>query len=46
MDGTGLKVFGDGEWKVRQRRPSKCWVWRKVHLAVLLNEWRLLLRAS
>jgi len=34
MDGTGLKVFGDGEWKVRQHGPSKRRVWRKVHLAV------------
>ena len=34
VDGTGLKVFGDGEWKVRQHGTSKRRVWRKVHLAV------------
>lgn len=34
VDGTGLKVFGDGEWKVRQHGASKRRVWRKVHLAV------------
>ena len=39
IDGTGLKVFGDGEWKVRQHGVSKSYsskrrVWRKVHLAV------------
>lgn len=34
VDGTGLKVFGDGEWKVRQHGVSKRRVWRKVHLAV------------
>ena len=34
IDGTGLKVFGDGEWKVRQHGVSKRRTWRKVHLAV------------
>lgn len=34
VDGTGLKVFGDGEWKARQHGVSKRRVWRKVHLAV------------
>jgi IS5 family transposase len=34
VDGTGLKVFGDGEWKVRQHGVSKRRTWRKVHLAV------------
>jgi hypothetical protein len=34
IDGTGLKVFGDGEWKIRQHGPSKRRTWRKVHLAV------------
>jgi len=34
VDGTGLKVFGEGEWKVRQHGTSKRRTWRKVHLAV------------
>ena len=34
VDGTGLKVFGDGEWKTRQHGVSKRRTWRKVHLAV------------
>lgn len=34
VDGTGLKVFGDGEWKMRQHGTSKRRTWRKVHLAV------------
>jgi len=34
VDGTGLKVFGEGEWKVRQHVTSKRRTWRKVHLAV------------
>ena len=34
LDSTGLKVFGEGEWKVRKHGPSKRRTWRKLHLAV------------
>lgn len=34
VDATGLKVYGDGEWKVRQHGISKRRTWRKVHLAI------------
>jgi len=34
IDSTGLKVFGEGEWKVRQHGWSKRRLWRKLHLAV------------
>lgn len=34
VDSTGLKVFGEGEWKVRQHGYSKRRVWRKLHLGV------------
>src|ERR671916_1379614 len=34
IDGTGLKVLGEGEWKVRRHGADKRRVWRKVHLAV------------
>jgi len=34
VDSTGLKVFGEGEWKVRQHGYSKRRQWRKLHLAV------------
>lgn len=34
VDSTGLKVFGDGEWKVRQHGRDKRRTWRKVHLAI------------
>jgi hypothetical protein len=34
IDSTGLKVFGEGEWKVRQHGFSKRRQWRKLHLAV------------
>lgn len=33
-DSTGLKVFGEGEWKVRQHGAGKRRTWLKVHLAV------------
>jgi hypothetical protein len=34
VDSTGLKVFGEGEWKVRQHGYSKRRTWRKLHLAI------------
>lgn len=34
IDSTGLKVFGDGEWKARQHGTSKRRTWRKVHVAL------------
>lgn len=34
FDSTGLKVFGEGEWKVRMHGASKRRVWRKLHVAV------------
>ena len=34
IDSTGLKVFGEGEWKVRQHGYSKRRLWRKLHLGV------------
>jgi hypothetical protein len=34
LDSTGLKVYGEGEWKVRQHGYSKRRTWRKLHLNV------------
>lgn len=34
VDSTGVKVFGEGEWKVRQHGASKRRTWRKLHVAV------------
>lgn len=34
VDSTGLKVFGEGEWKVRKYGYAKRRTWRKVHLAM------------
>lgn len=34
VDSTGLKIYGEGEWKVRQHGAGKRRTWRKIHLAV------------
>ncbi len=34
VDSTGMKVFGEGEWKMRTHGKSKRRTWRKVHLSV------------
>jgi hypothetical protein len=33
VDSTGLKIYGEGEWKVRWHGAGKRRTWRKVHLA-------------
>lgn len=34
VDSTGLKVYGEGEWKVRQHGYIKKRLWRKLHIAL------------
>jgi hypothetical protein len=34
VDSSGIKVFGEGEWKVRAHGWSKHRTWRKIHLGV------------
>ncbi|MBM0744668.1 IS5 family transposase [Phormidium sp. CLA17] len=34
VDSTGVKVYGEGEWKTRQHGVSKRRTWRKLHLGV------------
>jgi IS5 family transposase len=34
VDSTGVKVFGEGEWQVRQHGYTRRRTWRKVHLGV------------
>jgi len=33
-DSTGVKVYGDGEWKVRQHGWSKRRTWKKLHIGM------------
>ncbi len=34
VDSTGIKIFGEGEWKMRTHGKGKRRTWRKLHLAV------------
>lgn len=34
FDSTGIKVYGEGEWKVRKHGYSKRRTWRKVHVGM------------
>ena len=34
LDSTGLKIYGEGEWKVRMHGVSKRRTWRKLHVGV------------
>jgi hypothetical protein len=34
FDSTGLKVYGEGEWKVKKHRFSKRRTWRKLHIGM------------
>jgi len=34
VDSTGVKVFGEGEWKVRQHGYTRRRTWRKLHLGI------------
>jgi hypothetical protein len=34
VDSTGLKLYGEGEWKMRKHGKSKRRIWRKIHLSV------------
>ena len=34
VDSTGLKIYGEGEWKVRTHGKQKRRTWRKLHLAI------------
>jgi len=37
LDSTGLKIYGEGEWKVRKHGYSKRRTWRKLHLGADLE---------
>lgn len=34
IDSTGLKVYGEGEWKVRKHGATKRRTWRKLHIGI------------
>ncbi len=34
IDSTGLKIYGDGEWKTKVHGASKRRTWKKLHLCI------------
>jgi len=38
IDTTGLKVYGEGEWHVKQHKASRRRTWRKLHIAPVSQE--------
>ena len=45
FDSTGIKVFGDGEWKVRKHGYSKRRTWRKVHVGICADSGQVIVSA-
>ncbi len=45
FDSTGVKVFGEGEWKVRKHGYSKRRTWRKVHVGMCADSGQELVSA-
>ena len=42
IDSTGLKVYGEGEWKVRKHGWTKHRTWRKLHIFIDLDTQEIL----
>lgn len=42
VDSTGLKIYGEGEWKVRTHGADKRRVWKKLHIAMNANNFEIL----
>lgn len=45
FDSTGIKVFGEGEWKVRKHGYSKRRTWRKVHVGICADSGQVVVSA-
>jgi hypothetical protein len=45
FDSTGVKVFGEGEWKVRKHGYSKRRTWRKVHVGMCVDTGQVIVSA-
>ena len=41
VDSTGLKIFGEGEWKARTHGKQKRRAWRKYHVSVNPNSHKI-----
>jgi hypothetical protein len=45
FDSTGIKVFGEGEWKVRKHGYSKRRTWRKIHVGMCADTGQIVVHA-
>ena len=45
VDSSGLKIYGEGEWKVRTHGASKRRTWRKMHLGIDLKDQKIIAAA-
>lgn len=45
FDSTGLKVFGEGEWKTRKHGYSKRRTWRKLHVGMCADTQQIVIGA-
>jgi hypothetical protein len=43
FDSSGLKVYGEGEWKVKKHGKSKRRTWRKIHIGMCPDSHELML---
>jgi long-chain acyl-CoA synthetase len=46
LDSTGLKIYGEGEWKVRKHGYSKRRTWRKLHLGADPEDGEILVKGQ
>lgn len=46
FDSTGVKVYGEGEWKVRKHGYSKRRTWRKVHVGMCADSGQVVVSAT
>ena len=42
IDSTGLKIYGEGEWKTRVHGKGKRRTWRKLHIAIDLKSGQIM----
>jgi len=45
FDSTGIKVFGEGEWKMRKHGYSKRRTWKKVHVGICADSGQVIVSA-
>ncbi len=45
FDSTGMKVYGEGEWKVKKHGASKRRTWRKIHVGMCVDSGQVVVSA-